>query len=720
MSKDDDSLLRGIKETLSGFREDIAAHYEHISKSLNEQSRQFRNIMRYLQPNNAETRFRKHSAYTFVYALKLPDIDSGEDKPTGTPGVSDAVCTGCGACQSVCPKQCVSMEENGEGFKVPVIGGNCVDCGKCSAVCPVINTKDYDTPKAAYAMMADDETRANCSSGGAFPAAARYVVQNGGYVCGAAWTPDFLGVRHKIVDNLSELPDLYFSKYLQSDTDGAYIRIKELLDNGKQALFCGCPCQVAGLKSYLGKEYSNLITMGLICHGVPSPKAWRRWLEFSLKRAGLPMSQIPQIDGVCMRDKSRGWRGELRLSLRLKNGTEIFEENNGLYFRSFLRDISLRKCCYDCKFKSTELKRPEDITIGDFWDYKRVNKSLSDGKGLSVVLINNERGREFFDNLDIYFSLKVPLGDAVQLNMAASVALPYNQRLKFFKAVDRLDYDKAVDIAFGKKTEVGVLGCYENANIGGQLTVLAAYKIVEKLGYSVKMVKTNKDHFRRSMKRRLIWDVLCKFTEEDIFGGLHKINDSFDSFVTCSDWTFFKTWIYGWDYFMQPWTSGDKRRIAFAASFGSNGGYSQEDYPELIRRLSRFDALSIRETWGVDFCKELGVGKAQLMHDPVFAMDKEFYLQIADMDSGDRAEIDMGADYLVLYLREFSDERIEWAGLIAGELGLKILLLMGYDYEENYIEVLDLEGRGITCVTDVTMCEWLYFISRSKFVITDS
>ena len=198
--------------------------------------------------------------------------------------VSADDCCGCGACYSKCGVKAITMQENDEGFLHPVINeDSCVECGQCLKVCPVLNAKDENTATPdCYACAASDEIRAKSSSGGMFTLLAEYVLNKGGVICGAAYDEKW-NVHHIIINNTADLDKLRGSKYIQSDTEKCYSEIEKLLKNGKEVLFSGTPCQVAGLNTFLGRKYDNLLTVDLLCHGAPSRGVWQKYLTESFK-----------------------------------------------------------------------------------------------------------------------------------------------------------------------------------------------------------------------------------------------------------------------------------------------------------------------------------------------------------------------------------------------------------------------------------------------------
>lgn len=272
------------------------------------------------------------------------------------------------------------MQPDSEGFLQPVIDkAKCVHCGKCERVCPVLHHGKARTPLEIYAAKAkDDKLRAGSASGGIFTLLALDVLNRGGVVFGAGFERSTWRVIHKAAHNEEELDDLRGSKYVQSDIRNTYQEAKQLLDNGTEVLYSGCPCQIAGLLNFLGKPYHNLITVDLICHGVPSPLAWRRYLDDREHEAGAKITRT-------LARRYCGWQ-EFALSFEFSNG-KAYSENLQAdpYIVSFLRNWSLRLCCYKCPFKN--LKSNADITMGDDWGSE---DKYSDGE--SIVLATTQAG----------------------------------------------------------------------------------------------------------------------------------------------------------------------------------------------------------------------------------------------------------------------------------------------------------------------------------------
>lgn len=351
--------------------------------------------------------------------------------------VDSEKCCGCGACASVCPEKCITFAADGEDFLCPSVDAKkCVGCNACERVCPMLSEPEKNTAVRAFAVInTDKEVRMKSSSGGVFGLLAEYVLAHGGAVFGAAFDKDF-AVRHICALNADELPLLFGSKYVQSDTTGLFETVKQFLDSDRQVLFSGTPCQVSGLKKSLGKNYPNLLTVELVCHGVPSPAAWQKYLDFTKKKySAEPCS-------VNFRSKVSGWK-KYSVEILFKNGKTMREGvADNLYMKAFLRNLSLRPSCYNCPFKG--LERVSDITLADFWGVEHVCPNMDDGLGTSLVLVNSKRGLSSFEKLGSRVRVtETDASEAVKYNSAAvkSVARPEN-RDEFFRILQCCGFGK--------------------------------------------------------------------------------------------------------------------------------------------------------------------------------------------------------------------------------------------------------------------------------------
>ncbi|MBQ7991124.1 MAG: Coenzyme F420 hydrogenase/dehydrogenase, beta subunit C-terminal domain [Oscillospiraceae bacterium] len=351
-------------------------------------------------------------------------------------------CTGCHACAAVCPKSCIDMRRDSEGFLYPVVNTDeCINCNKCERVCPILTgrTENTDSQQLGYAAYSkDEEMRLKSSSGGIFSEIAEVIIDRGGVVFGAAMAEDQRSVHHIAVDDKEGLEILRGSKYLQSTVGDTYKQAKEYLENGRYVLFTGTPCQIGGLYAYLGKDHDRLYTQDLICHGAPSPLVWEKYVEYREKKASDGSSPKVMTRRTFFRVKP--WK---RFSVRFEfsNLTEYLADlRSDPFMRGFLSDIYLRPSCYDCKYKTVH--RQADITLADFWGIQNVYPDMDDDNGISFVWVHSDKGRELFDEIRGHLVTRECDTGIVtsKYNPAAvrSSSLPGKRKL-FFDNMDKTD-----------------------------------------------------------------------------------------------------------------------------------------------------------------------------------------------------------------------------------------------------------------------------------------
>lgn len=299
-------------------------------------------------------------------------------------------CCGCHACANACPMDAISMEEDGEGFLYPRIDAErCVDCGRCREVCPALQPPKPNKYELAYACYAADSgIRMTASSGGVFSLLADEMLSRGGVVCGAAFDKE-MAVQHVVTDEPEQAETIRGTKYVQSDMGKSFRLVEAALKSGREVLFSGTPCQVAGLKKYLGDEDENLLTVDLICHGVPAPGVWRDYLK--------TLGGEDPVTTVNFRKKDESTQA-VSFSSRHRSGKVLEEpQRDNLYMKGFLQNLYLRSSCFRCPFKGTA--RCSDLTLGDFWSVSEFHPALADGKGVSAVLIHSQKGKRAIDHL---------------------------------------------------------------------------------------------------------------------------------------------------------------------------------------------------------------------------------------------------------------------------------------------------------------------------------
>lgn len=363
-------------------------------------------------------------------------------------------CVGCGACVSTCPAKALELKPDEHGFYRSVLNETtCINCGKCLKVCPAYklpSNPHTKTPNCYAAIASDAELLKKSSSGGIFSLLAKKAFEKQGVVGGAAWKDD-LSVEHILIEQESELPKLRKSKYLQSYLGNIDAQVKKRLEQGQFVLFSGCPCQIAGLRAYLGKDYENLITVDLFCGNAPSAGFFQKYLQDAFG---------DQVERYEFRDKSKGWNC-IAVKADLKNGTQVLRQGTeqDAYQKAFHSHTMCAPHCQNCKYQ--QLPRFGDITIGDFWGISKRMPEFDYTKGVSVVLCNSEKGRAFFDQIseqELALKKEVPLkwigGNGYVLEGKHNYASPY--RDAFFDKIQTKPFSEAVKLAFDqhKLTEV--------------------------------------------------------------------------------------------------------------------------------------------------------------------------------------------------------------------------------------------------------------------------
>ena len=350
--------------------------------------------------------------------------------------ITEKNCTGCHACYSICPKRAIEMKSDDKGFLKPIINYDlCVGCKLCQNICP-LNKPSFkcdQEPIAFAAFSLNDENHINSSSGGIFSLLASEILHEGGTVFGAAFNKDFHVEHVRITDDV--LP-LRTSKYVQSQIGDMFIAVEQDIRHGLKVLFSGTPCQISGLYSYLQQkriDTTNLLTIDLICHGVPSPLLWEKHLK--------TISSDRKPVFVSFRDKRISWGG-FNLTCRFDNGTE-YSMNAGQdpYMQGFFANMTLRESCYFCQFKS--LHRIADITLADYWGVEKFTPSMVDRNGTSAIIIHSSKGQLYFEAIKKQIKWEiVPVSSILSGNktMVQSV-LPHPRKNMFWQLAIQQQFD---------------------------------------------------------------------------------------------------------------------------------------------------------------------------------------------------------------------------------------------------------------------------------------
>lgn len=369
-------------------------------------------------------------------------------------------CCGCNSCVQRCPKSCIRMREDDEGFLYPEVDESvCIDCGLCEKVCPVIHQARENRPIVVCAAKnKSEEIRYQSSSGGVFTALANEIIREGGVVFGAGFDENW-EVKHDCTETVEGLSAFRGSKYVQSRIGDSFKKAEQFLKIGRTVLFSGTPCQIAGLKRFLRKEYDNLLTVDFICHGVPSPGVWREYLKeetirlYDRKNRFLSHPYQKEevcIEGISFRDKRLGRKKfsfTLHVSVADRHGdkksfllSEPLDKN--IFMRGFLADLYLRPSCYACPSKT--FKSGSDITIGDFWGVQHVMPMIDDDKGVSVVMLNAIKGETYFRKIGLDSSI-VGYEVVLRYNPSIEKSVSLTGKRKLFYSDTKATLDERIE-----------------------------------------------------------------------------------------------------------------------------------------------------------------------------------------------------------------------------------------------------------------------------------
>lgn len=598
-------------------------------------------------------------------------------------------CSGCAACYNVCPNGAITMKEDDEGFLYPEINEKlCTNCLICEKVCQIYNdnNKNAENPDC-YALAQYDAERMKSSSGAIFPLMAQRIIEKGGYVSGVAFVDN--NVEHVLINDINEIDKLRGSKYIQSDIKDIYKKIKTLLDDNKTVLFSGTPCQVEGLKLYLNKEYQNLYTIDLVCHGVPSKKVYREYIKEINPDAKTYYSNF--------RDKMTGWKN-FSATTTVNNKSISKSIKDDFYMQAFLKDLALRKSCFECKY--AKIQRQGDITLGDFWSIKKYKKSLDDDKGTSLVLVNNKKGRELYDLIkdNLKINKKVPLKYAIKGNPNLKRASIINENREiFFKNLDILPFSQNVENSKEKLIDCAIINFWYAANYGAVLTCYALQETLKQMGYSTKTVNYPVNNFEKNNEAKHF----KKFAQQYLnltqkmysYKYLIGLNKSVKNFITGSDQVFRGSYNSRDEIYYLGFVNKTNKKIAAAASFGINkpdGGFYSKMLAKVLIPL--FDYVSVREKDGAELMKNYYKTNAAWILDPVFLYDGWHGL-IKNSERKDK-------NYIAEYILDKNEKTGNYAKQVANILNKTILNLNDKD--------------------NVSPFDWLWLIKNSDFVLTDS
>lgn len=491
------------------------------------------------------------------------------------------------------------------------------------------------------------------------------------------------------------------SKYLQSNMGNCYSETKRLLNDNKLVLFTGTPCQIAGLKSFLKRDYENLYCIDIICHGVPSPKVFQKYIKETIE------DNNEKWINTNFRSKENGWSYDLLTTHTTTNKIIKNKANSDLFRRGFLRNLYLRETCTNCKFQT--IPRQGDITIGDFWKIWEYDSSLDDKKGTSVILLNNKKGEILLDKLkpNAKQIKEVPLEYAIKGNPCLiSSSKEHKDRKLFFEQFNKRSLKENIEICLDDKIDYLIVNLWDSLfNYGAILTAYAMQELVKSLGFSAKLLDTgrykNDKRYINSYMENFAKKYLDITKEYNSLKKCRKASTNFKGIILGSDQVlrheYTKDYI---DKFLLSFANRDNRKVAISASFGiSKEKYikdtKKKDIKNVKKALSQFDFLSSRELSGNDIFSDIFNLNSELIIDPVFLIDREKYDSIADTS-------DFNAnDKIVSYILEKNEIYKDLYAYFEKELNASV-------------EILD--RRNGTCTVE----DWVKAIRDCKLFITDS
>lgn len=634
------------------------------------------------------------------------------------PNLPLKTCSGCAACSNICPQNAISMQLDVNGFYKPNIDEEmCVGCNLCANNCPV-NNPLYDNSEQpiTYAYLAKDEVRIRSSSGGVFEELAKYTLTQDGVVCGVAYKEDFT-TQHIIIDNADELYKLRGSKYVMSDVGNIYREVKNYLDENRKVLFTGVPCQVAGLNAYLGdkKNDENLITVDLICHGIPSVKAFKKYIS--------DLHSHKEITYIGYKEKEYGWHASMTIDFADGDRYNMPCEKDS-YFWSYLSGVNKNESCGKCKF--AKIPRQGDITIGDFWGISKYKQELNDTKGTSVVLLNNPKGEKFFENIKDVAKLveETPLDVAIAGNVNL-VKSPKNHvsRNQFFKNLSSRRFGELAHWAYStERYDVGLVGIPTYVNFGGALTYYSLYRVLEDHGLKTAMISRPRSCGRPPIMPEMVYEVnpypanVLKLTLKDK-EDMRSMNQICESFLVGSDQLFNADLYYKFgEMITLDWVSDNHRKVSYAASFGHSVFWGKEELrAKMAHDMQKFDAFSVREEDAVALAKNTFGVDAEWVMDPVFLCDKKHYEDLAENASRKNEN-----PHIFAYILDTNDVDNEILELCSKEKNLEVELFSEMLFKPSD-KKLDLEQKKFTFeLRQAKIEERLYSLIHSDFIVADS
>ena len=612
-------------------------------------------------------------------------------------------CIGCCACYNICPTGAIKMGLDEQGFSVCSIDRSiCVSCGKCADICPQINPAfDNDHTPQCYAVRANDSVIGESSFGGALSLLCEKIISNGGFICGPVFDSD-LNVIFKLMTDISELKRIKDTRYAPNDIGNIYKEIKEKVESNKPVMFIGNPCQVAGVRNFIGKK-NNLITVDLLCEGLPSKGVYRQYLK--------EISEGKKITDIQFRPTAQPLGTTL---IKFNDGSEKIRSND-LYLSAVSNDLIKYDACEECIY--ADMPRQGDISIGDLWKTNGLFNDVKLPQNAGCVILNNSAGKILFDESikNAAYCTDIPLPLLLQDKRLQQTRPQHLARQRLFFMLSRKhSLMKSIEYSFAWKFDVGITGFWRANNYGGILTYYALYKLILNFGLEPLMIEAryNVEPGTVPSSPKILKAKYPYYHVSRYHSSLEdetELNNRVSKFVVGSDQVWNRNLLsqmaiecYAFD-FVDP----SKKIIAVSSSFGSNHlvGGAEEERERLIKLLQRFSHVSVRENSGVKLCSNYGIDATRIL-DPVMLCDEKHYLEMIATSPARFQD-----NYIFYYTGDVQDLSVE---KIAEDIGCGTIKI------DRYLD-RDASDLSETPTMNIGTAEnWVKCIYDSSFVVSDS
>lgn len=628
-----------------------------------------------------------------------------------------AACTGCSACANICPENAISMERNEEGFYRPVLDKEkCIECGKCQRTCPELYpVTSHPLSGTYYVVQGNEEACSVCDEEPVVYTFARNVIAEKGYFCGAHPDNEMFSQLH-LCNEKEFVQGWCKDRMMQPRVEDIYRQIKQMLSEQKKVIFYGIPCQITGLRSYLGYEDKNLVIVDKWCEGVASPASFEKY-------CGEIVGEIPQWSVYnspnCFGATSKG------VYMKKQDGTYyIGSADQDVFMDSIYSGLNVMESCRDCHY--AKLGRQGDITLFDYsynlWRYPEADEQQK----LFLVKINTPKGKALFEAVRPEFKYCVTVSEW-KINLDVAFNQPpevHSGRKRFFELLPNNSYYKALEYSKKGKYDVALLGLWYGRNYGSMLTYYALHQVLRSMNLSVLMISNPlmKAEDKILDKTAPLTFGLRQYEVSPVvpLNQLRELNAYADSFMLGSDqlWNYWLSNPYGQMYYLD-FVEDRKKKIAYGTSFGTDR-YNGTDFQRIFVEgsLKRFDAVSVREEYAVDICRDTFDIPATKVLDPVFLCKRKEYekliAQINPIDAG---------KYILAYILNPSPEIGQMLQEISRRYEIQVLVILDeppLKFEQNVAKMALGENPNVRILREVEVREWLLYFSNAERIITDS